>query len=169
MSGGLVLLTGASGYVGGRLLRALEADGRPLRCMARRPDHLRSRVAGGTEVVAGDVLDPQSLGEALRGVHTAYYLIHSMGTSRDYAENDRRGAESFAKAARDAGVQRIVYLGRSARVSGSPATSRAGRKSAGSSASPAYRRSSSAPRSSSARAASRSSWSARWSRSCRRW
>ncbi len=111
MSGGLVLLTGASGYVGGRLLRALEADGRPLRCMARRPDHLRSRVAGGSEVVAGDVLDPQSLGQALRGVHTAYYLIHSMATSRDYAENDRRGAESFANAARDAGVQRIVYLG----------------------------------------------------------
>ena len=68
-------------------------------------------MAAGTEVVAGDVLDPRSLDEALRGVHTAYYLIHSMGTSRDYAENDRRGAESFAKAARDAGVQRIVYLG----------------------------------------------------------
>ena len=111
VSGGLVLLTGASGYVGGRLLRALEADGRPLRCMARRPEHLRSRVAAGTEVVAGDVLDPASLDEALRGVHTAYYLIHSMAASRDYAEHDRRGAESFAKAARDAGVQRIVYLG----------------------------------------------------------
>ena len=109
--GGLVLLTGASGYVGGRLLRALEAGGRPLRCMARRPDHLRSRVAAGTEVVAGDVLDAGSLAQALRGVHTAYYLIHSMGTSRDYAENDRRGAESFARAAREAGVRRIVYLG----------------------------------------------------------
>ena len=111
MSGGLVLLTGASGYVGGRLRRALEAGGRPLRCMARRPDHLRSRVAVGTEVVGGDVLDARSIDQALRGVHTAYYLIHSMGTSRDYAKNDRRGAESFAQAAREAGVQRIVYLG----------------------------------------------------------
>ncbi len=111
MSGGLVLLTGASGYVGGRLRLALEAGGRPLRCMARRPEHLRSRVAPGTEVVAGDVLDPRSLDEALRGVHTAYYLIHSMASSRDYAENDRRGAQAFAKAARDAGVHRIVYLG----------------------------------------------------------
>jgi uncharacterized protein YbjT (DUF2867 family) len=111
VSGGLVLLTGASGYVGGRLRRALEADGRPLRCMARRPDHLRAAVASGTEVVAGDVLEPASLVQALHGVHTAYYLIHSMATSRDYAENDRRGAQSFAAAARDAGVERLVYLG----------------------------------------------------------
>jgi uncharacterized protein YbjT (DUF2867 family) len=109
--GELILLTGASGYVGGRLRRALEADGRPLRCMARRPEHLRSRVAPGTEVVAGDVSDPASLAGALRGVHTAYYLIHSMGSSRDYAARDRRGAESFARSAREAGVRRIVYLG----------------------------------------------------------
>jgi uncharacterized protein YbjT (DUF2867 family) len=108
---GLTLLTGASGYVGGRLRRALEADRRPLRCMARRPDYLRSRGAPSTEVVAGDVHDPDSLAAALRGVHTAYYLIHSMASSRDYAENDRKGAESFARAARDAQVSRIVYLG----------------------------------------------------------
>ena len=108
---GLVLLTGASGYVGGRLVRALEAAGRPLRCMARRPGQLRGRLAPTTEIVAGDVLDPPSLDGALRGVHTAYYLIHSMGPSSDYSERDRRGAESFARAARQAGVQRIVYLG----------------------------------------------------------
>ena len=109
--GGLVLLTGASGYVGGRLRVALEARGQPLRCMARRPEHLRSQVAPGTEVVPGDVLDPQSLVGALRGVHTAYYLIHSMASTGDYAESDRRGAMSFAAAAGAAGVRRIVYLG----------------------------------------------------------
>lgn len=108
---GITLLTGASGYVGGRLLRALEAVGRPLRCMARRPEYLLPRVARETEVVPGDVLDPTSLAAAFRGVDTAYYLIHSMGSSRDYEANDRKGAESFAEAARDAGVRRIIYLG----------------------------------------------------------
>jgi uncharacterized protein YbjT (DUF2867 family) len=110
-SDGLTLLTGASGYVGGRLLRALEADGRPVRCMARRPEELRARVGPGTQVAAGDVLDPDSLPEALGGVHTAYYLIHMMAASSEYASNDRKGAEAFAQAARDAGVRRIVYLG----------------------------------------------------------
>src|SRR6476646_6573471 len=72
----LILLTGASGYVGGRLRHSLEAAWRPLRCMARRPAELRARVAESTDVVAGDVLDPATLPAALRGVHTAYYLIH---------------------------------------------------------------------------------------------
>jgi len=108
---GLILLTGATGYVGGRLRRALEAGGHRLRCMARRPEYLRSQVAAGTEVVAGDVLEPGSLVEALRGIDTAYYLIHSMGSARDYAEQDRRGAESFVQAAREAGVRRLIYLG----------------------------------------------------------
>ncbi|HEY7482467.1 MAG TPA: DUF2867 domain-containing protein [Gemmatimonadales bacterium] len=109
--GDLTLLTGASGYVGGRLRRALEADGRSLRCMARRPEYLRSKVAAGTEVVAGDVSDPGSLPRALAGVDTAYYLIHSMASSRDYAARDRAGAEAFAAAARAAGTRRIIYLG----------------------------------------------------------
>jgi uncharacterized protein YbjT (DUF2867 family) len=107
----LILLTGATGYVGGRLRLGLEAAGRPLRCMARRPDHLRDRVGPATEVIAGDVRDPGSLGPALRGVDTAYYLIHSMANAGDYAARDREGAEAFAAAARDAGMRRIVYLG----------------------------------------------------------
>jgi uncharacterized protein YbjT (DUF2867 family) len=107
----VILLTGATGYVGGRLLRALEARGAPLRCLARRPEYLRPRVAAATEVVQGDVLDPASLTVALRGVETAYYLVHSMGAGDSYAEDDRRGATAFAAAARDAGVRRMVYLG----------------------------------------------------------
>lgn len=110
-TGPLILLTGASGYVGGRLLRALEARGRRIRCLARRPEQLRARVADGTEVVAGDVQDPEALLAALRGVDTAYYLVHSMATSGDYATRDRRGAETFARAAREAGVRRLIYLG----------------------------------------------------------
>jgi uncharacterized protein YbjT (DUF2867 family) len=106
-----VLLTGATGYVGGRLLRRLEARGCRVRCLARRPEFLRPRLAPGTEVVRGDVLDPQSLHEALVGVHTAYYLVHSLGFGEAFAATDRRGAQTFAAAARAAGVRRIVYLG----------------------------------------------------------
>src|ERR1035437_2571732 len=107
----VVLLTGASGYVGGRLLKALEAAGVRLRCVARRPDYLRSRVAAETEVVRGDVLDPASLATALQNVSTAYYLVHSMGSADSFEEKDREGARNFAAAARAAGVRRIVYLG----------------------------------------------------------
>ncbi len=108
---GIVLIAGATGYVGGRLRRRLEEGGRALRCLARRPEDLAARVAPTTEVVGGDVLDPESLERALAHVECAYYLIHSMGSGRDFAERDRRGACNFAQAARRAGVERIVYLG----------------------------------------------------------
>ncbi len=107
----LVLLTGATGYVGARLLAALEAAGEPVRCMARRPDFLQGRVAAGTEVVPGDVLDPPSLPAALAGVHTAYYLVHAMAVRRGFVAEERQGAEAFAAAARAAGVRRLIYLG----------------------------------------------------------
>lgn len=107
----LVLLTGATGYVGGRLRRRFEERGMPLRCLARRPEELRARVAASTEVVRGDVLEPETLDAALGGVRTAYYLVHSMGASEDFEDRDRRAAENFRVAAEAAGVQRIVYLG----------------------------------------------------------
>jgi uncharacterized protein YbjT (DUF2867 family) len=111
VAAGRVLLTGATGYVGGRLLRRLEATGRPVRCMARRPEVLEARVAEQTEVVRGDIQDPDSLRVALEGVTVAYYLVHSMAASGPFSEADRRGAENFAAAAREQGVSRIVYLG----------------------------------------------------------
>lgn len=107
----LVLLTGATGYIGGRLLPLMERRGFSLRCLARRPEHLRPRVASTTEVVAGDVLAPETLPAAFEGVDTAYYLIHSMGTARDFERDDRQAAANFAAAARQAGVRRIIYLG----------------------------------------------------------
>jgi uncharacterized protein YbjT (DUF2867 family) len=111
-SSGIVLLTGASGYIGGRLLHRLEADARrPLRCMTRHPAALAGRAGAATEVVAGDVLDPQSLSCAMRGVETAYYLVHSMGASGNFEALDRVAASNFAAAARRAGVRRLVYLG----------------------------------------------------------
>lgn len=107
----LILVTGATGYVGGRLLRALEDRGERVRCVSRRPELLRPRVAAETQVVGGDVLDHGSMRAALDGVHTVYYLVHSMGSSRPFDEADREAARAFAEAARDAGVQRVVYLG----------------------------------------------------------
>lgn len=107
----LVLLTGGTGYIGGRLLPLLERRGHRLRCLPRRPENLRPRVSGATEVAAGDVLDPDSLHTAITGVHTAYYLIHSMGASGDFERDDRQAAANFAAAAKQAGVHRIIYLG----------------------------------------------------------
>lgn len=106
-----ILLTGATGYVGGRLRTVLEQRDVRLRCLARRPAQLRARVADETEVVGGDVLAPETLGPALEGVDTAFYLIHSMGSTGDFIRQDAEAAESFAAACRIAGVRRIVYLG----------------------------------------------------------
>ena len=107
----LILLTGATGYVGGRLLRVLEHQGHRVRCLARRPEFLKPKVSAGTEIVAGDVLDPTSLGSALRGVSVAYYLVHSMGSAGSFEENDRQSARNFGAAAKAEGVELIIYLG----------------------------------------------------------
>ena len=93
------------------LVKALEASGRPVSCLARHPHFLQGRVGPGTEVVAGDCLDPSTLPPAMAGVHTAYYLVHSMGSRRDFAEDDRQAARNFIDATRQAGVQKILYLG----------------------------------------------------------
>ena len=108
----MVLLTGATGYVGGRLLHRLEAGGaHRVRCLTRRPEALAGRVADGTQIAAGDALAWASLRSAMDGVHTAYYLIHSMDTPGVFDELDRVAASNFASAARRAGVRRIIYLG----------------------------------------------------------
>ena len=106
-----VLVTGATGYVGGRLWRLLDAGGDRVRCLARQPERLISRVGPETEIVRGDVLDAASLDAALTGIDAAYYLIHSMGAREDFVDLDRKGARNFAAAARRCGVGRIVYLG----------------------------------------------------------
>jgi uncharacterized protein YbjT (DUF2867 family) len=106
------LVTGASGYVGGRLVPELLAAGYRVRCLARTPGKLRDHPwAGDVEVVRGDVTDEESVGAALRGTDVAYYLVHALASGGGFEETDRRAARVFARQAEAAGVRRIVYLG----------------------------------------------------------
>ena len=113
-----ILLTGATGYVGGRLLRRLEASGRHVRCLVRDGSRFSS-AAGTTEAVEGDCLDEASLDRALAGVDCAYYLVHSMGAGRNFEARDRQAAANFGRSAARAGVKRIIYLGGLTDASGS--------------------------------------------------
>jgi uncharacterized protein YbjT (DUF2867 family) len=108
-----VLVAGATGYIGRLLALELAHRGSPPRVMARSPGRAKDLAEAGCEVVPGDVLRRETLAEPLDGVDVAYYLVHSMGRGGegDFAERDRQGAENFAAAAAEAGVERVVYLG----------------------------------------------------------
>jgi uncharacterized protein YbjT (DUF2867 family) len=108
----LILVTGATGYVGGRLVPRLLEMGYRVRCLVRDPARLQGRPwSRAVEVAAGDVLQPQNLAPLLQGVSSAYYLIHSMKGGSNYSDRDLNAAENFSVAAHLAGVERIIYLG----------------------------------------------------------
>lgn len=104
-----VLVTGATGFIGGRLVPALLDAGHEVRVLVR--EAARYDAPDGVEVAEGDLLEPGSFEDALAGVDAAYYLVHSMRAGADYAERDRRAARNFASAGGEAGVARVVYLG----------------------------------------------------------
>jgi len=109
---GAVLVTGATGYVGGRLVPRLLAQGRRVRVLVRDAERLKGRAwLPQVEVVTVDLVHPQGLSEALAGVDTAYYLIHSMAQGPGYQARDLAAASAFSRAAAAAGVRRIIYLG----------------------------------------------------------
>ena len=103
-------MTGATGYIGGRLVPRLLESGHSVCCFARNASRLEARFPG-AELIEGDLLDEDGLGRACFGVDSAYYLVHSMGGARDFAERDREAASRFEKIARQSGLRRIVYLG----------------------------------------------------------
>jgi uncharacterized protein YbjT (DUF2867 family) len=105
------LVFGASGYVGANLAAYLAASGRRLRATARNVEALEGRGWQGVELRAADALDPGTLDAVLRGIDTAYYLVHSMAAGRDFPALDALAARNFAAAAERSGVRRIVYLG----------------------------------------------------------
>jgi uncharacterized protein YbjT (DUF2867 family) len=110
-----ILLTGATGYVGGSLLPILLEDGHHVRALARDEGRARGSLPEEVEIAEGDVVSGTGLAEALDGIGVAYYLVHSMGrgsgSADEFAERDRRAAHNFGRAAADAGVERIIYLG----------------------------------------------------------
>ena len=90
-----ILLTGATGYVGGQLLPELERLGHAVRCLARSPEALQGRTAPGTEVVAGDLTDAASVAAAMRGITTVYFLVHSMGQPGSFEARSKSCASSW--------------------------------------------------------------------------
>ncbi len=106
-----ILLTGATGYVGGRLLMAMHQRGYRLRALARRPEFLHIDPTWDVEKAKGDVLERPTLIPALKDIDAAFYLVHSMGADGSFVDLDREGARNFGVAARECGVRRIVYLG----------------------------------------------------------
>jgi uncharacterized protein YbjT (DUF2867 family) len=108
----LILVTGATGYIASRLIPRLLEAGYRVRCLAREPRRLRGRSwFRSVEVVQGDVTNASSLRRALEGVHTAYYLIHNMSYGHGYTSLEPESARIFARAAAQAGIEHIIYLG----------------------------------------------------------
>ena len=108
----IILITGATGYIGRRLTHLLLHQNRySLRLFVRNQRKIQTAIVDSVEIYEGSTFEPDTLAPALKEVDTAYYLIHSMGSDEDYRKLDLKSAENFRRACVDAGVRRIIYLG----------------------------------------------------------
>src|SRR4029077_7912085 len=106
-----VLVTGATGYIGGRLVPALVHRGYRVRCLVRQPEKARGRFGPSVEIVGGDLLQPDSLSVEQFDAGAAYYLVHALASSGNLREEETGGATNFVRCPRQAGVERLIYLG----------------------------------------------------------
>lgn len=106
-----ILLTGVSGYIGGRLIKLCEEAGHDIKCMARYPKYIQEKVGKNIKIIQADVLEKNSLYSALADVEVAIYLIHSMGEDKNFTELERKSARNFVEVAEECKVKRIIYLG----------------------------------------------------------
>lgn len=106
-----VLVTGATGYIGGRLVPRLLDKGHAVRCVARNPSRLAGHPWPGVEIVSGNLSEPNAASRVLQNIDVAYYLVHSMAAGHTFRERDRVMAQAFGEAAAQAGVRRVIYLG----------------------------------------------------------
>jgi uncharacterized protein YbjT (DUF2867 family) len=107
-----ILVTGSTGYIASRLIPQLLERGHTVRALARKPHQIGPRAwSSKVDIIQADAMDPASLAPAMKGIHTAYYLIHNMSSGHGYTDLELQAARNFAQAAADAGVQHIIYLG----------------------------------------------------------
>lgn len=106
-----ILITGATGYIGGQLIKRLSEMPVQIRCLARNPDHIKNFINSSIEVYRGDLLSYDSLRESFKGIDVAFYLVHSMNSKNDFERLEAEAAINFARAAAEHKIQRIIYLG----------------------------------------------------------
>jgi uncharacterized protein YbjT (DUF2867 family) len=106
-----VLVTGATGYIGGQLLKQLSKTNFQIKCLARNPNRIENFNNNSIEILYGDLLKYDSLQESFRGIDVAFYLVHSMNSKNDFDSLEAKAATNFALAAAENKIQRIIYLG----------------------------------------------------------
>ncbi|GJL79549.1 MAG: hypothetical protein NPINA01_25380 [Nitrospinaceae bacterium] len=106
-----ILIVGATGYIGQKLIQRLKETGNPIRCLVRNPRSFKENPSQQIQIQQGDLIDFESIKNAFTGIDTAFYLVHSLDVKRDFEKQEQKAATNFANAAKSANIKRIIYLG----------------------------------------------------------